>query len=344
MKRQPMKAPALRQGDYVGVLSPSAGAAAAFPHRVDRGVAQIESLGFKVKLGRHALNQDGYVSDTAQNRVSDLHDMFRDPEVRLIVAAIGGDHSCQLLPLLDFDLIAANPTLFMGCSDITVLNVAIWQRTGLITFNGPTLLTDFAEHPQMFEYTRSSLLKAVCDPDPVGAVAVSPWWTEEFLDWGQKLDLERPRRRESSGGWTWLKGDVGEGVLIGGCLASLQHLRGTRYWPDWEDAILFFETSEEVPPPAEIDGVLMDYENMGVFDRLQGMIVGRPMGYSAAEKEQLRQIILERTAAYGFPVVADMDFGHTAPQFVLPIGCRARIDVSKQCFEILEGAVGAEPI
>lgn len=335
-----MKAPALRQGDYVGVVSPSAGAAAAFPHRVEAGIAQIESLGFKVKLGRHALNQDGHVSDTAQNRVSDLHDMFLDPKVRLIVAAIGGDHSCQLLPLLDFDLIAANPTLFMGYSDITVLNVAIWQRTGLTTMNGPTLLTDFAENPQMLEYSRSSVLNALCDPSPIGVVAHSPLWTEEFLDWGQRLDLERPRRLEPSGGWTWLKGEVGEGILIGGCLASLQHLRGTDYWPDWEDAILFFETSEEVPPPAEIDGVLMDYENMGVFDRLHGMIVGRPMGYSAAQKEQLRKIILERTAAYGFPIVTDMDFGHTSPQFVLPVGCRARIDVSNQRFEILEGAVG----
>jgi len=81
------------------------GGAAAFPHRVERGVAQLESLGFRVKFGRYALNQRGFVSDSPENRVGDLHDMFRDPEVRLILAAIGGDHSCHLLPLLDFDLI-----------------------------------------------------------------------------------------------------------------------------------------------------------------------------------------------------------------------------------------------
>lgn len=343
-KRTLMKAPVLRQGDHVSVVSPSFGGAGAFPHRVERGVAQLESLGFRVKLGRHALGQRGYVSDTAQNRVSDLHDMFYDPDVRLILAAIGGDHSCHLLPLLDFDLIAAHPTLFMGYSDITVLNVAIWQRTGLVTFNGPALLTDFAEYPQMFEYTKSSFLKAVCDPDPVGTVTPSSGWTEEFLDWEQRRDLERPRRQEPSEGWTWLKGDVGEGVLIGGCLASLQHLRGTPYWPDWDDAILFFETSEEVPSPAEVDGILMDYESMGVFGRLRGMLVGRSMGYSVADKEQLRTVILERTAAYGFPVVTDMDFGHTAPQLTLPIGCRARIDVPNRRFEIIEGAVGVGSI
>ena len=134
---------------------------------------------------------------------------------------------------------------------------------------------------------------------------------------------------------------MAEGVLIGGCLESLQHLRGTPYWPDWDGAILFFETSEEVPSPAEVDGILTDYENMGVSSQLRGMLVGRPMGYSAVDNEQLRRAILERTAAYGFPVVTDMDFGHTAPQFTLPVGCRARIDVRRRRFEILEGAVVA---
>lgn len=134
---------------------------------------------------------------------------------------------------------------------------------------------------------------------------------------------------------------MAEGVLIGGCLESLQHLRGTPYWPDWDGAVLCFETSEEVPSPAEVDGILTDYENMGVSSQLRGMLVGRPMGYSAVDKEQLRRAILERTAAYGFPVVTDMDFSHTAPQFTLPVGCRARIDVRRRRFEILEGAVVA---
>jgi muramoyltetrapeptide carboxypeptidase len=85
----------------------------------------------------------------------------------------------------------------------------------------------------------------------------------------------------------------------------------------------------------------MDYENMGVFDQLEGMLVGRPMRYSAEEKAELRCVILERTARYGFPVVTDMDFGHTAPQFTLPLGCRARIDSNRRSFEILESAVVA---
>lgn len=86
-------------------------------------------------------------------------------------------------------------------------------------------------------------------------------------------------------------------------------------------------------------GILMDYENMGVLDKLNGLIVGRPKSYSAAEKQQLREIILERTHHFAFPIITDMDFGHTSPQFTLPVGCRARMDTAAQSFEVIEAAV-----
>jgi muramoyltetrapeptide carboxypeptidase LdcA involved in peptidoglycan recycling len=290
-------------------------------------------------MGPHALNQLGFVSDTPQNRVDDIHGMFGDPEVKAIVAAIGGDHSCHLLPLLDFDLLRKNPKIFMGFSDVTVLNVAIWVETGLVTFNGPALLTDFAEVPAMFEYTERYMLRALCEARPIGVVEPSTWWTEEFLDWAQGEDLKRPRSRQNSAGWSWLRGGVAEGVLIGGCLESLEHLRGTRFWPEWQDAIMFFETSEAPPSPERVDGLLMDYENMGVLPRLKGLMVGRPMRYTEGEKQQLREVVLERTREYTFPIVTDMDFGHTAPQFTVPIGCRARIDAENQRFEVIDAAV-----
>jgi len=299
----------------------------------------VQSLGFKVKIGTHALNQLGFVSDTPQNRVDDIHSMFVDSEVKAIVAAIGGDHSCHLLPLLDLDLIRRNPKVFMGFSDITVLNVAIWKETSLVTFNGPAVLTDFAEYPRMFEYTERHMLKALCESEPIGVIEPSTWWTEEFLDWAQREDLIRPRVRHNSAGWSWLRGGVAEGVLIGGCLESLEHLRGTRFWPEWQDAIMFFETSEGPPSPERVDSLLMDYQNMGVLQRLKGLMVGRPMRYTEDEKHQLREVVLQRTRGCTFPIVADMDFGHTAPQFTVPIGCRARIDGENRRFEVIDAAV-----
>ena len=334
-----IRPPRLRQGDVVGVVSPSWGGAGAFPHRVRAGVKHLESLGFRVRLGRHAMNRRGFVSDTAENRVSDLHEMFEDAEIRAIIAATGGDHSCHLLPLLDFGLIRNNPKIFMGYSDITVLNVSIWAKTRTVTFNGPALITDFAEYPRMFDYTERSFLRTLGRAEPPGAIQPSNWWTEEFLDWGAKKDLERPRARQASEGPVWLRPGYAEGTLVGGCIESLQHLRGTEFWPDLAGAILFLETSEEKPSPARVDGMLMDYENMGVFEKISGLLFGRPMRYTPSEKRELYQVILERTEHYELPIVANLDFGHTAPQFVLPIGCRARIDTFNQRFEINEAAV-----
>jgi muramoyltetrapeptide carboxypeptidase LdcA involved in peptidoglycan recycling len=339
MMKTMIKAPHLRPGDTVGIVSPSWGGAGAFPHRTALGVKHLHSVGLTVKIGRHALNQSGAVSDTPENRASDIHDMFLDPQVKAIVSAIGGDHAYQLLPLLDFELIQKHPKIFMGYSDTSVLNIAIWKETGLVTFNGPALLTDFAEQPKMYPYTERYMFKTLSDPEPIGVIGPSPWWTEEFLDWETKMDLERPRETQPSNGWTWLKGGLAEGVLIGGCLESLEHLRNTRYWPDWEGAIFFFETSEGVPPPDTVDRYLSDYEKMGVLQKLHGMLVGRPYHYTDEANQELHDVILARTASYSFPIVTEMDFGHTAPQFTLPIGLQARIDSDGQRFEILEAAV-----
>lgn len=334
--RKPMR---LRQGDTVGIVSPSWYGGEPVAHRVDRGVTHLHSLGYEVRIAPHALNNAGYVSDTPEHRADDLHTLFADPDVRAIIATIGGDHSCHLLPLLDWELLRVNPKIFMGFSDITVLNVAIWAMTGMVTFSGPTLMTDWAEYPHMPAYSERYALKAMCMPEPVGDITPSPWWTEEFLDWREKADLTRTREQRPSDGWQWLRDGCGEGVLIGGCLESLEHLRGTPYWPNWEGALLFLETSEEKPPPERVDAMLMDYENIGVFEQIVGLLFARPYGYTNEERHQLHEVILERTKRYRFPVVADMDFGHTSPILTLPIGCRARIDAAVRQVAITEAAV-----
>jgi muramoyltetrapeptide carboxypeptidase len=332
-----IRPPKLRSGDQIGIVSPSWPGAALYPHRLQRGIEQICELGFEVKVARHALNQRGFVSDTAENRVADLHEMFLNPDVRVVLTAIGGDHSSHLLPQLDFELIRRHPKIFIGYSDTTVLSVAIWRMTGVVTFYGPALLTDFAEYPQMFSYTRDALVGVLSMTSPYGALPVAAEWTDELLDWGEKRDLSRPRHVVRSQGWTWLKPGISQGVLVGGCLESLQHLRGTRFWPDLRDSILFFEVANVKPDG--VDAILMDYENMGAFESIRGLLVGRSWGYTTTEHQELRDVLLNRTAKYAFPIVCDMDFGHTSPQLTLPIGCVARIDAAKRVVEITEASV-----
>jgi muramoyltetrapeptide carboxypeptidase LdcA involved in peptidoglycan recycling len=333
-----LRPPRLRRGDVVGIVSPS-WYGPGVGHRVERGMAHLRSLGFAPRLGAHALNSRGWVSDTAEHRVEDIHTMLRDPAVRAIVATIGGDHACQLLPLLDWQLFRADPKILIGFSDITVLNVAVWAMTGLVTFNGPTLMTEWAEYPRMPEYSERAVLKALCDPSSIGELHPADWWTGEFLDWRDQKDLERPRERRPSAGWVWLREGRAAGRLVGGCLESLQHLRGTPYWPNLDGAILFVETSDEAPSVATVDALLMDFENMGVFAQVTGLLVARPYGYSEEARLHLHEVVRERTERFGFPVVADMEFGHTSPMLTLPIGCRAEIDAETRTIRIAEAAV-----
>ncbi len=207
----PIKPGALRPGETVGIISPSWFGGPSFERRLNRGIRQFEALGFRTRIGSHALGNAGWVSASPQERVSDLHDMFRDPEVRAIIATIGGDHACQLLPLIDWNLIRANPKVFMGFSDITVLNVAIWTETGMVTFNGPSVMTDWADYPAMPAFARESALTAITRAEPFGVQRPAPAWTEEFLDWETGEDETRVRVMTPSPGWTWLREGQAEG-------------------------------------------------------------------------------------------------------------------------------------
>ncbi len=339
-----VKALSLKHGDTIGIVAPSWCGPAKYPKRVHRGVEFLESLGFHVVLGSNTFGERGVVSGTPAERVADIHEMFGNKEIRAVIAAIGGSHSCHLLPFLDWDLIGRNPKIFMGFSDITVLNLAIYKSASLHTFNGPMIMTDFGEEPRPIPYTIDHALQVLCQSDPLGQIKPSAKWTDDFLHWATDEIQTKPRELITNTGWVWLKKGKGSGRLIGGCIESMEHLRGTPYWPDLEGALLFLETSEEAPTPMFIDAILQDYENMGVFSQIVGLLVGRPSGYTVQQREEFRHILLERTRRYSFPIVSDMDFGHTAPMFTLPIGCEAAIDDDGKRFLITEAAVTDSPL
>jgi muramoyltetrapeptide carboxypeptidase LdcA involved in peptidoglycan recycling len=240
--------------------------------------------------------------------------------VRAIFCTIGGDHSNQLLSSLDFELVRENPKPLIGFSDITVLQLALLARARLITFYGPTVLTGLAEHPRPFPYTIDHLRRALFSARPLGEMVASAAWTDEYLEWSLKADLTRARRIRPNSGPRTLRGGAATGRLIGGCLPS----------------ILFWEIPEGGYGPPEVDSHLTDLELVGVFDRIGGMIVGRPYQYTARMRAELDAVILERTARYPFPILIDLDFGHTDPVFTLPIGAVAEIDADRRSLTILE--------
>jgi muramoyltetrapeptide carboxypeptidase len=299
----------------------------------------VEGLGYRFRFSEHAFGRHGHVSAPPAARAEDLHALFADPEVHAILATIGGYCCNQLLPYLDFSLIKANPKILLGFSDITVLQVALWSRVRLVTFSGPTLLTDFAELPDMPAYSIAALTAVVQGPVPAGPLAPPTWWTDEFLEWGSPDGRTRGRSRREPAGWAWLKPGRGRGFLLGGCLESLQHLRGTAFWPSWAGAIMVLECSTRGIPPGQLDAFLTDLRNLGVLAGLRGLIFGRFLGCAEDHRRRLHEIILQATSGYDFPVVAEVDVGHTSPRLTLPIGVEARLDGFARELEITGAAV-----
>lgn len=326
----------LQPGDTVAVVCPSAPAVALWPHRTERGTAYLESLGLRVRLMPNTSARDRWVAGSPQARAADLHAAFADDEVAAVLCAIGGNHSLQVVPHLDFDLIAANPKIFQGYSDITVLHWALAKQTGLRTFYGPALSADLAEYPEVFDFTDRFLRAAWFGDTPLEFGPASEW-TEEFLDWNKKLDLTRPRRMRPGGGWVTVREGVAQGPLLGGCVETIcWHLKGSPWWPDLDGAVFFLETSEEAPSPAHVDAYLTGLEQLGAFDALAGLVFARPAGYGDADVDLLWQIVAERTAAADIPVLANVDAGHTEPMLTLPLGAPVHLDAGQRTFRTLE--------
>ncbi len=188
------------------------------------------------------------------------------------------------------------------------------------------------------------LNKAVTTTEPIGIVSPSQSWTGEFLDWSEKLDLTRPRKLERNDGFEWLREGKAKGKIIGGCLESIVHLPGTKYWPDYKDKVLFLEISEgqkfdEGDPLAYVDWYLEQLSILGVFEQIKGLIFGRPYNYSKEDTELLKKKIIERTKECTFPILFGADIGHTDPQITIPIGVEVGIDSETKTFEFLESGI-----
>lgn len=270
-------------------------------------------FGLRLWTAPHALGADGWVSAPAEERLEDLHLAFSRKDVRAVIAGIGGNHSSQLPPRIDWEMIRQNPKVFVGFSDITVLLLAVHHLTGLVTFYGPMLATPLGEYPAILEYTADYFERALFRPEPVGCIEPSQAWTEEFLDWNLQIDRTRARALRPNPGPRVLRPGRARGRLLGGCLESLQHLRGTPWWPDFRGAILFWELSEEVPSPARVDAMLITLENAGALRSIEGMLVEQPYGYLWRTSGR------SRTWCCGIRIPTAIPYSQTSTSAVTPI-------------------------
>jgi len=302
-----LKAPALGPSSLVGVVAPASPVRREY---LEAGLAELNRLGLRTRVGRSIYERSRYTAGDAALRADELQAMWDDPEVEAVFAARGGYGSMELLERLDPSLFRSRPKLFLGSSDVTAVLCFLAARAGLVSLHGPMV----AQHIARGEgaYDLSSLRAALHNREPAGLIA-SP-----------RASLIQP--------------GSAEGVLLGGCLSLVAALVGTAYLPSFDGAILFLE--DRGVKPYQIDRLLTQMRLAGCLAGIRGLVFGEMpdclqhphQGY------RLEELLAELTAGLGVPVLFGFPSGHTlSPAVTLPFGARARVD--DEGLHILEGAV-----
>jgi len=332
-----------RPGAVAAVISPSWGGPAAFPAVFEAGLKVLrERFGFQIRELPTTRAAGSFLDAHPQDRARDFNAAFADPEVELVIAAIGGSDAVRILPFLDIDLIKANPKPILGYSDSTAY--LTWLNlNGLVTYYANAVMSGFAQlesFPEAVAWHQGWFEGATPPLEPF------PRWTQGYRDWATSAD--QIQESHPNPGFTWLQGTApSRGRLWGGCFEVLEMLKGTRFWPGadfWSGRVLFLETSEEKPLPRQVMYWLRNYGAQGVFDKLSALWIGRAKDYSPAENAELQRVVKgvvsEEWGASALPIVTDLDFGHTDPRWALPLGVEVLTDPGARRLAFLETPFG----
>lgn len=339
----------LNPGDKVATVTSSWGGPATVPDRYAAGKRQLEAeFGVQVVEMAHTLKPADWVYANPQARAEDLMAAFADPTIKGIISTIGGDDSIRMLPYIDLEIIRANPKVYVGYSDSTITHM-LCHKAGLVSFYGPAILSGFAESGGMFPYMVNAVRQTLFSAEPPGHIPPNKdGWTVEKTAWEDPEYQNKRRTLTPSSGWRWLQGNgVRRGRLIGGCIEVLDWLRGTTLWPDahhWDGAILFLEASEDMPSPDLVKYYLRTFAALGILPKLSAILYARPGGQMDPAQfveydRVLQQVVAQEEGLTDLPIVTHMDFGHTDPMMVLPLGVMAEVDCEQQRFSILESGV-----
>lgn len=309
----------LEEGDTVGLIAP--GTNVSDPDDIARAKEVLDYYGLKMKLGRNVLSGSGYKTRSEDERVSDIHDMFLDRDVKAVFCLRGGYGSIRLLDKIDYDMIKRNPKIFIGYSDITALHLAINKYSNLITFHGPVGLSRFTK------FTSDSFERALFDDDEIGELN-NPELKSNFRS-------IYPCRT--------IKQGIAKGEITGGNLSLISSLMGTKYEMDAKGKILMIEEVGE--QPYRIDRMLSQLKLAGKFDEASGVIIGKcsdcgPSGSQSSTWDlTLGQILDDIFKDVTIPVFYGLLFGHTSDQLTLPFGLQAEMNANKHTLTINESGV-----
>lgn len=304
----------LVKGDIIGIISP-----ASSPDDltlIQNGVNYIEGLGYRTIVGNNVGQIRGYLAGTDDERVSDIHQMFRNKKVRAIFCLRGGYGAFRLLDKIDYELIKKNPKIFVGFSEITALQMAFLKKANLITFAGPMVIPNFSKNISL--YTEEIFWRIVTSDKKFGMLNFS--------------DLEQLPK---------IKPEKVFGRIVGGNLAVLTSLLGTGYLPVVKNKILFLEDISE--PPYKIDRMLNQLRLNKVFNKVKGIVLGSFVDCEEKDKTKktlsLEHILDDYFLNSDLPVIKSFPHGHIKDFVTIPFGIRININFRKGEIKFLESGV-----
>lgn len=322
----------LRRGDEIRIIAPAL--SLSIISKKNRKIAskRLEGLGLKVTFGKYIEECDEFNSSSIESRIEDLHKAFADENVKAILTVIGGFNSNQLLSYINWELIKKNPKIFCGYSDITVLQNAIYRKTGLVTYSGPAY-SSFAEL-ENFDYTLEFFKKNLFSDSKIKL--------EPSLKWSEDKWYKDQKNRHfiKNSGYVVINNGSAKGKIIGGNLCTLNLLQGTEFMPDLKNSVLFLEEDYYIQGElsVEFDRNLQSIIHQPEFEKIKSLVIGRFQRSSGLTIEKLKKIIKSKKELDKIPVVANVDFGHITPMITFPIGGNVFIEArsNKKRLEILE--------
>jgi len=312
----------LEKGDEIRVIAPSCSMSIISEANAEIANNRLKDLGFKVTYGKKVKEVDEFRSSSIQSRVADLHKAFSDKKVKAVFAVIGGFNCNQLLKYIDWNIIKNNPKIFIGFSDTTALQNAIFTKTGLVTYSGPAWST-FGQKLH-FDYTMDYFKKCLMTNNLID-IKPSQDWTDDA--WYK--DQEN-RKLIKNDGWLIINRGKASGTLLGANLCTFGLLRGTEYFPNLKNSILFLEDDEDGSHNKNFDRDLQSLIHQPTFKGVKGIVIGRFQKGVEVTNEKLIRIIKTKTELKNIPVIANVDFGHTSPIITFPIGGEVSMNTNKK--------------
>jgi len=308
----------LKSGDKLAIVAPGSYIS---EEELQDSIKNLNQLGFETTYSEKVLLQSGYFAGSDKDRTEDLMEKFSDKNVKGIVCARGGYGCSRILPMLDYNVIRANPKVLVGYSDVTALLYGIYQKSGLISFHGPVGTSSFND------YSVDNFKRVLMNPEQSGLFKNSESGEDENVY-----------------GVTSIVNGKGKGRFVGGNLSIMVSLIGTEYDVDYSGRIIFIEEVGE--EPYRVDRMLTQLIQAGKFDHAAGVMMGIFRKCEVKEKSDLTaksfnlmEVLKDRFGSLKIPVVYGMSFGHVKDKFTIPFGALAELDAGKQTFTLLEKAV-----